>query len=154
MHWSFSYMEQNCHWIQRIQGNWQITEAWIGLNLKIRLSRVSSWHCGSKLASGWQGFKSFYWMTNFCHWIRWIQWKHLGKTQLLTFRCRSDLEFKLLFYSVQNVSQIFLPYKKGTYVLFPAMGPLLFFIFSSDLHLLLEKGMLFTGTGDNSGTME
>ena len=28
-------MEQNFHWIQRIQGIWEITEAWIRINLTV-----------------------------------------------------------------------------------------------------------------------
>ena len=42
---------------------------------------VACWPLAQEVA-GWQGFECFYWMTYFCHQIHWIQWKHLGKTQI------------------------------------------------------------------------
>ena len=51
------------------------------------LSHVSSWCCGSILVSYTRGgrFEPFYCNDKyFCHWIRWIQWKHLGKTQIVS----------------------------------------------------------------------
>ena len=73
--------------ILQIQGNWWITEAWIGLNLKIWLSHVSSWHCGNMLFShtrgGYvRGSNPFNVIKYFCHWIHRIHWKHLGKTPM------------------------------------------------------------------------
>ena len=58
-----------------------ITEAWNRLNLKIWLSHVSSWHCGSMLVSdtrgGWlgRGSSPFTVIKYFCHWIQRIHWK-------------------------------------------------------------------------------
>ena len=37
----------------------------------------------TKEVAGWQEFEPIYWMTYFCHWICWIQWKYLGKTQMV-----------------------------------------------------------------------
>ena len=62
---------QNFQWIQRIQGIWQITEAWIGLNLKIPslicVLLVLWWHPGL-LHRRWQ--------------VRANSVKHLGKTPM------------------------------------------------------------------------
>ena len=57
-------MEQNFHWIQWIQGIWQIIEEWIGLHLKILSLKVSCWHCGSILVSYTSGGRFKLLMTN------------------------------------------------------------------------------------------
>ena len=49
------------------------------------VSHVSCWCCGSILVSYTRGgrLEPFYYNgIYFCHWIRWFQWKHLGKTPL------------------------------------------------------------------------
>ena len=51
----------------------------------LSLIYVSCWYCGSILVSNTRGgrFKPFYCNDKyFCHWNRWIQWQHLGKTHM------------------------------------------------------------------------
>ena len=62
----------------------KITEVWIGLNLKVLFLTCvllalwyfpGLWH---RMWQVWAPFNDAY----FCHWIRWIEWKLLGKTPL------------------------------------------------------------------------
>ena len=72
--------------IQWIQGIWiWITETWIGVSLKIQsltcvlLACVASWSLTQEV----RGLKPFTKNDKyFSHWIGWIHWKHLGKTQV------------------------------------------------------------------------
>ena len=85
-------MERNFHWIQWIQGIqriWGITEAWIGFSIRIcSVTSPSLWSSGIIPVSytGDPRFQPhiahFLLLKFFCHWIRWIQWKHLEKTPM------------------------------------------------------------------------
>ena len=85
-HWSFSEIEQNFHWIQRIQGIWKSLKHEFGLNLKILSLQVSCWHPGL-LQKRWLcgRFEPFYCNDQyFCHSN---SVKHLGKTPLKLMMC-------------------------------------------------------------------
>ena len=79
-------------------------EAWFAVDpiWRFCLSYASCWCSGSILVSNtWSGwFEPFYNNDNyFCHWIRWIQWKHLGKTQQDSAKKYQSPFFKLLDFS-------------------------------------------------------
>ena len=80
---SFSKMEQVFSGISEFK---ESHKSWIGVNLKI-LSFKSCWCCVSILVSNQRGsrFEPCYCNDKyFCDQFHWIQWKHLGKTQLFS----------------------------------------------------------------------
>ena len=62
-------MKQKFHWIQQIQGIWWITEAWIGVNLKILSVTCVFWLCGNILVSYTRGCRFEFILQNLCHCI-------------------------------------------------------------------------------------